>query len=31
MGFTTTGYYSYANAGYTYRLATDPAGTMTSS
>ena len=28
MGFTATGYYSYANAGYTYRLATDPTGTM---
>jgi hypothetical protein len=29
MGFTSTGYYSYANAGFTYRLSTDPAGTMT--
>ena len=29
MGFTATGYYSYANAGYTYRLDTDVAGTMT--
>ena len=29
MGFTIAGYYSYANAGYTYRLANDPAGTMT--
>jgi hypothetical protein len=29
MGFTIAGYYSYANAGYTYRLASDPAGTMT--
>ncbi|MDR3609461.1 MAG: hypothetical protein P4L27_02735, partial [Ignavibacteriaceae bacterium] len=28
MGFTATGYYAYANAGYTYRLATDPSGTM---
>jgi hypothetical protein len=29
MGFTATGYYSYANAGFTYRLNSDPTGTMT--
>ena len=28
MGFTATGYYSYANAGYTFRLGKDAAGTM---
>jgi hypothetical protein len=28
MGFTIAGYYSYANAGYTYRLSTDAGGTM---
>jgi hypothetical protein len=27
IGFTTVGYYSYANAGYTYRFAADPLGT----
>jgi hypothetical protein len=28
MGFTIAGYYSYANAGYTYRLSSDPANSM---
>jgi hypothetical protein len=28
MGFTATGYYSYANAGYTFRLSKDATGTM---
>jgi hypothetical protein len=28
MGFTIAGYYSYANAGYTFRLASNAAGTM---
>ncbi|MDR3666325.1 MAG: T9SS type A sorting domain-containing protein [Ignavibacteriaceae bacterium] len=28
IGFTTVGYYSYANAGYTFRLGSSTAGTM---